>query len=96
MSALADAVGAALGRAVTAERSVGGGSINDAHALDFADGTRAFVKTRAGAAAGEQQAGGGRSGARAGQRRWLVVSHGTSAIRATALINYVSTFCTVT
>ncbi|MGZ4271040.1 MAG: fructosamine kinase family protein [Solirubrobacteraceae bacterium] len=53
MSALADAVGAALGRKVRAARRVGGGSINDAYALDFADGGRAFVKTRASAAPGE-------------------------------------------
>ncbi len=53
MSALGEAVAATLGRGVTGERRVGGGSINDAYALDFDDGGRAFVKTRASAAAGE-------------------------------------------
>ena len=53
VSRLAAAVGAALGREVTAARRVGGGSINDAYAMDLGGGGRAFVKTRATAAAGE-------------------------------------------
>ena len=46
---LADDVGAAAGSEVTASRRVGGGSINDAYAVELADGRRAFVKTRPGA-----------------------------------------------
>ncbi len=41
------------GRAVTGSRPVAGGDINDAYAVTLEDGARAFVKTRAGAAAGE-------------------------------------------
>ena len=44
---LADDVGAAAGSPVTASRRVGGGSINEAYAIELADGRRAFVKTRA-------------------------------------------------
>jgi fructosamine-3-kinase len=36
-------------------RRVGGGDINDAYAAELADGRRAFVKTRAGAPAGEYE-----------------------------------------
>jgi fructosamine-3-kinase len=50
---LTDDVGAAAGSEVTASRRVGGGSINDAYAVELADGRRAFVKTRAGAPADE-------------------------------------------
>ncbi|MEA2254185.1 MAG: hypothetical protein QOG35_230 [Solirubrobacteraceae bacterium] len=51
--ALADAVAAATGRRVVAARRVAGGSINEAWALHLDGGARAFVKTRAGALAGE-------------------------------------------
>ena len=43
------AVAAAAGSPVAGSRRVGGGSINDAYAVELADGRRAFVKTRAGA-----------------------------------------------
>jgi fructosamine-3-kinase len=51
--ALADAVARATGAAVTAGTRASGGSINEAWALQLADGGRAFVKTRADAAPGE-------------------------------------------
>jgi fructosamine-3-kinase len=51
--ALADAVAAATGRRVVATRRAAGGSINEAWALELEGGARAFVKTRAGALAGE-------------------------------------------
>jgi fructosamine-3-kinase len=41
------------GRAVRDARSVPGGDINDAYALELDDGSRAFLKTRDGAAPGE-------------------------------------------
>lgn len=44
-----------LGR-VTAAHRVGGGDLNEAWAVDLAGGARAFVKTRAGAPAGEYAA----------------------------------------
>ncbi len=50
---LEHAVGEAAGAAVTAARRVGGGSINEAWAMELADGRRAFVKTRGDAPAGE-------------------------------------------
>jgi fructosamine-3-kinase len=50
---LAEDVGAAAGSEVTASRRVGGGSINEAYAVELADGRRAFVKTRADAPADE-------------------------------------------
>jgi len=50
------AVAAAVGGGVTALRRVGGGDINDAYLAELADGRRAFVKTRAGAPAGEYAA----------------------------------------
>ena len=46
-------IGAAAGSQVTSSRRVGGGSINEAYAVELADGRRAFVKTRAGAPADE-------------------------------------------
>ena len=58
------AVAAAVGGAVTALRRVGGGDINDAYLAELADGRRAFVKTRAGAPAGEYAA-------EAASLRWL-------------------------
>jgi fructosamine-3-kinase len=53
VSALGDAVGAALGEAVASEQRVGGGSINVAFAFVLDSGRRLFVKTRADAAPGE-------------------------------------------
>jgi fructosamine-3-kinase len=50
---IAAAVGRALGAPVAAARRVAGGDINDAWVVELAGGVRAFVKTRAGAAAGE-------------------------------------------
>jgi fructosamine-3-kinase len=44
------------GRAVTGSRPVSGGDINEAYAVSLDDGSQAFVKTRAGAAAGEYAA----------------------------------------
>ena len=52
-AALAEAVARAVGRPVTAGRPASGGSINEAWALEFEGGERAFVKTRADAAPGE-------------------------------------------
>ncbi|HET8953575.1 MAG TPA: fructosamine kinase family protein [Solirubrobacteraceae bacterium] len=49
-------LGAAAGSPVAASRRIAGGSINEAYAVDFADGRRAFVKTRPGAPAGEYAA----------------------------------------
>jgi fructosamine-3-kinase len=43
---LAEDVGAAAGSEVIASRRAGGGSINEAYAVELADGRRAFVKTR--------------------------------------------------
>jgi fructosamine-3-kinase len=48
-----DAAARAIGRPLAAARRVAGGDINDAWLIELADGTRAFVKSRAGAAAGE-------------------------------------------
>jgi fructosamine-3-kinase len=61
---LQEAVAAAVGGAVSALRPVGGGDINDAYRAEFEDGRRAFVKTRAGAPAGEYAA-------EAAALRWL-------------------------
>jgi fructosamine-3-kinase len=46
---LAEELGAAAGSAVIQSRRVGGGSINEAYAVELEDGRRAFVKTRTGA-----------------------------------------------
>ena len=54
--ALAGAVEEATGRTVDGGERVGGGDINDAFSVRFADGGRAFLKTRAGAPAGEYAA----------------------------------------
>jgi len=43
----------AIGRPLAAARRVAGGDINDAWLVEFDDGTRAFVKSRPGATAGE-------------------------------------------
>jgi fructosamine-3-kinase len=48
-----DAAARAIGRPLAAARRVAGGDINDAWLIELDDGTRAFVKARAGAAAGE-------------------------------------------
>jgi fructosamine-3-kinase len=53
---LAAAVGAATGREVRALERVGGGDINEAFRVQFADESFAFVKTRAGVAPGEYAA----------------------------------------
>lgn len=53
MSALADAIGLALGDPVASGQRVGGGSINAAFAFVLDSGRRVFVKTRADAAPGE-------------------------------------------
>jgi fructosamine-3-kinase len=53
---LADALAAASGAAVESLRPVGGGDINEAFRAELADGRAVFVKTRAGAAAGEYEA----------------------------------------
>jgi fructosamine-3-kinase len=58
------AVAAAVGSAVGALRRVGGGDINDAYLAELEDGRRVFVKTRAGAPAGEYAA-------EAAALRWL-------------------------
>ena len=50
---VAQAVAAALGSRVERARSVSGGSLNDALRVELGDGRSLFVKTRAGAAAGE-------------------------------------------
>jgi fructosamine-3-kinase len=63
------AVARATGRAVRSLRRVGGGDINDAYAAELEDGGRAFVKTRAGAPAGEFTA-------EAAGLRWLAVPNG--------------------
>jgi fructosamine-3-kinase len=44
-----------LSREVTAKRRVGGGCINDGWRVEFADGSRAFVKTRPEVAPGEYE-----------------------------------------
>ncbi|RMH38525.1 MAG: fructosamine kinase [Deltaproteobacteria bacterium] len=44
---VADAVARRLGAAVVGARPVGGGDINDAYAVDLADGRRVFVKVNA-------------------------------------------------
>ena len=49
----ADAAARALGRPLADARRVAGGDINEAWRIELADGTRAFVKTRAGARPGE-------------------------------------------
>jgi fructosamine-3-kinase len=61
---LGDDVAAAAGSEVTSSRRVGGGSINEAYAVEFADGRRAFVKTRDGAPADEYES-------EAASLRWL-------------------------
>lgn len=48
-SALQQAVGRALGAEVTGSRPLGGGDINDAHAVELSDGRRVFVKVNDGA-----------------------------------------------
>lgn len=53
---LIEALAAETGAAVSSTRPLGGGDINDAFAVELADGRRLFVKTRAGAAAGEYAA----------------------------------------
>lgn len=53
MTALAEAVARAVGRAVTGERPTSGGSINEAWAFDLQGGGRVFVKTRADVEPGE-------------------------------------------
>jgi fructosamine-3-kinase len=58
------AVAAAVGSGVTSLHRVGGGDINDAYLAELEDGRRAFVKTRAGAPAGEYAA-------EAAALRWL-------------------------
>jgi fructosamine-3-kinase len=50
------AVARATGRAVRSLRRIGGGDINDAYRAELGDGGAAFVKTRAGAPAGEYAA----------------------------------------
>jgi len=50
---IAEAAARAIGRPLAAARRVAGGDINDAWRVELADGTRAFVKSRAGAIAGE-------------------------------------------
>jgi fructosamine-3-kinase len=52
-AALAQALATATGSAVTHCSRAAGGSINEAWAIEFDDGRRAFVKTRADAAPGE-------------------------------------------
>ena len=54
--ALAAAIEEETGRAIDGGGRVGGGDLNDAFSVRFADGERAFVKTRAGAPAGEYAA----------------------------------------
>ena len=49
-------LGAAAGSPVASRRRIAGGSINEAYAVAFEDGRRAFVKSRAGAPAGEYAA----------------------------------------
>ena len=79
---IAAAAARAIGRPLAAARRVAGGDINDAWLVELDDGTRAFVKSRAGAlpgeyateAAGLALAGGGRArapgaGGPRGQRR---------------------------
>lgn len=53
MTALAEAVAGAVGRAVTGARPTSGGSINEAWAFDLQGGGRVFVKTRADVEPGE-------------------------------------------
>ena len=48
-----EAAARAIGRPLAAARRVAGGDINDAWLLELEDGTRAFVKSRAGATPGE-------------------------------------------
>jgi fructosamine-3-kinase len=50
---LSEALEHEAGRSVAASRRVGGGCINEGWAVDFADGGRAFVKTRQDVAGGE-------------------------------------------
>jgi fructosamine-3-kinase len=50
---IADPAARALGRPLAGARRVTGGDINDAWLVELDDGTRAFVKTRAGARPGE-------------------------------------------
>lgn len=51
--ALLAALARASGREATTARRIAGGDVNEAFAVELAGGGRAFVKTRAGAAAGE-------------------------------------------
>lgn len=50
---IGDAISAAIGVPVAAVRSIPGGDLNDAYAVDLEDERRLFVKTRAGAPAAE-------------------------------------------
>jgi fructosamine-3-kinase len=50
---IAEAAARAIGSPLAAARRVAGGDINDAWAIELRDGTRAFVKSRAGAIPGE-------------------------------------------
>lgn len=61
---VAEAVRAATGREVRGLERVGGGDINDAYRVQFADSSFGFVKTRADVAAGEYEA-------EAAALRWL-------------------------
>ncbi len=61
---LLEAASAALGRRIERSGRVGGGDINDAWALELEDGSRAFLKSRAGAPEDE-------FGAEAAGLRWL-------------------------
>ena len=53
LRSIPDAAARALGQPLAGARRVAGGDINDAWRLELADGTRAFVKARAGARPGE-------------------------------------------
>ena len=63
-------LGAAAGSPVASSRRVAGGSINEAYAVEFEDGRRAFVKTRPDAPDGRVRGRGGGAGVarRAGRR----------------------------
>jgi fructosamine-3-kinase len=50
---IAESAAAAIGAPLVSARRVAGGDINDAWLLELAGGRRAFVKSRAGAPAGE-------------------------------------------
>jgi fructosamine-3-kinase len=68
------AIARATGRAVRSLRPVGGGDINDAFAAELEGGSRAFVKTRADAPAGEYDA-------EAAALRWLAEPGGLGVPR---------------